>query len=380
MSESPSRPSPDADPSSSDDVDALVPDEDDEALSPDDDGTVRRGGRGLKIGIFSVLAIVLVLVLATAGVGLWVRHSLSGNIETFADPFDSISTRAPEQQTTGDEKAATNILVLGSDSRISAGDPSQWEAGAQRTDAIMLVQISGDEENVSVMSIPRDSWVDIPGHGQGKINAAYSYGGPSLTIETVENLTGVRIGHFVIAGFESFETLTDEIGGVAINLKSAQTLAGTEFGSGAQKLNGAQALAYARERKTLANGDFDRVKRQQAWMRAIVAQVLNNGTLSNPTKLYSFLEAVTSTMAVDEDFTMDEMQSLALGLRGIHSNDIAFMTVPTSGTGTSSDGQSIVNLDADKDAPLFEAFADGDVTEFLEDNPDAVEILPATVN
>ncbi|WP_237564111.1 LCP family protein [Actinomyces sp. 432] len=315
------------------------------------DGSGKSGsGRRWRIGLVSVLAVVAVLVAGTAAGGLWLRSRLAANIETIGNPFASIDSgaRAPEQDA---EDPATNILVLGSDSRISAGDPSQWEAGAQRTDAIMLVQVSGDREDVSVMSIPRDSWVDIPGYGENKINAAFSYGGPSLTIQTVEQLTGVRIDHFVVADFESFSAITDSIGGVTINLKTPQTLAGTEFEPGGQLLNGEQALAYARERKSLPGGDFDRVNRQQAWMRAMVGAVLNNGILSNPGKLYSFLTTVTETLAVDEGFTINEMQSLALALRGIHSTDINFMTVPTSGTGTSADGQSIVLLDAEADAP-----------------------------
>ena len=340
----------------------------------------RRPGRGWRAALLSVLAIFLVLTLATGGIALWVRHSLGSSLETFEDPFSGIPTRAPEQQVPEGQEAATNILVLGTDSRTSAGDPSQWEAGAQRTDAIMIMQISGDNKDVSVMSIPRDSWVSIPGHGEGKINAAYSYGGPSLTIQTVENLTGIRISHFVIADFESFQNLTDELGGVTINLKEPQTLAGTEFPAGAQVLNGKQALVYTRERKSLPGGDFDRVKRQQAWMRAIVRQVLTSGTLSNPTSLYSFLKTATQTVAVDESFTIDEMQSLAFGLRGLRSNDISFMTAPNNGTGTSPDGQSIVELNPDADTPLFEAFATDTVEDYLAQHPDAVALLPASVN
>ena len=121
----------------------------------------------------------------------------------------------------------------------------------------MIVQVSGDRQEVSVVSIPRDTWVEVPGYGQAKINAAYSYGGPSLAIQTVEQLTGVHIDHFVIADFESFEALTDEIGGVVINLKTPQTLADTQFPAGAQRLNGAQALTYTRERKSLPGKDFN---------------------------------------------------------------------------------------------------------------------------
>ena len=344
------------------------------------DSALRRPGRGWRIALLSVLAIFLVLTLATGGLALWVRHSIASGIEFIADPFAGIPARAPQQKVAAGEEPAVNILVLGTDSRTSASDPSQWKEGAQRTDAIMIVQVSGDRKTVSVMSIPRDSWVEIPGHGQGKINAAYSYGGPSLTIHTVENLTGIHIDHFAVANFESFVALTDEIGGVRINLKTPQTLAGKELGAGAQVLNGQQALAYTRERSSLPNGDFDRVKRQQTWMRSIVSRVLTNGTLSSPTALYSFLKTASRTVAVDESFTLNQMQSLALETRHLHSNDIRFMTVPTAGTGTSTDGQSIVTLDADADTPLFNAFAEDRVSAYLTEHPDAVELLPATVN
>ena len=344
------------------------------------DSALRRPGRGWRIALLSVLAIFLVLTLATGGLALWVRHSIASGMEFIADPFADIPTRAPQQKVAAGEEPAVNILVLGTDSRTSASDPSQWKEGAQRTDAIMIVQVSGDRKTVSVMSIPRDSWVEIPGHGQGKINAAYSYGGPSLTIHTVENLTGIHIDHFAVANFESFVALTNEIGGVRVNLKTPQTLAGKELGAGAQVLNGQQALAYTRERSSLPNGDFDRVKRQQTWMRSIVSRVLTNGTLSSPTALYSFLKTASRTVAVDESFTLNQMQSLALETRHLHSNDIAFMTVPTAGTGTSADGQSIVTLDADADTPLFNAFAEDRVSAYLTEHPDAVELLPATVN
>ena len=344
------------------------------------DSALRRPGRGWRIALLSVLAIFLVLTLATGGLALWVRHSIASGIEFIADPFAGIPARAPQQKVAAGEEPAVNILVLGTDSRTSASDPSQWKEGAQRTDAIMIVQVSGDRKTVSVMSIPRDSWVEIPGHGQGKINAAYSYGGPSLTIHTVENLTGIHIDHFAVANFESFVALTDEIGGVRVNLKTPQTLAGKELGAGAQVLDGQQALAYTRERSSLPNGDFDRVKRQQTWMRSIVSRVLTNGTLSSPTALYSFLKTASRTVAVDESFTLNQMQSLALETRHLHSNDIRFMTVPTAGTGTSTDGQSIVTLDADADTPLFKAFAEDRVSTYLTEHPDAVELLPATVN
>lgn len=339
----------------------------------------RRSGRAWKAVLFAVLATALVVVGGTAAAGFWVKSSLTKNLETIGDPFAALPTRPPVQSVAPGENPAVNILVLGSDSRISAGDPSQWAAGAQRTDAMMVAQIAGDRKSVSVMSIPRDSWVEIPGYGQAKINAAYSFGGPTLAIQAVEALTGVHIDHFVIADFESFARITDELGGVTINLKSPQTINGTEFNSGAQLLDGSQALAYVRERKNLAEGDFDRVRRQQAWMRAIVRQVLQKGTLSSPTELYSFLKVASSSVAVDEGFSLDQMQVLAESLKNVGSG-ITFFTVPTAGTGTSSDGQSIVLLDEAADAPIFEAFAQGKIQEYIQEHPDSIQKLPATVD
>ena len=230
------------------------------------------------------------------------------------------------------------------------------------------------------MSIPRDSWVEIPGHGQGKDPTPPTPTG--ALADDPHRGEPHRHPHRPLRSGELrvFVALTDDIGGVRVNLKTPQSLAGKEFGTGAQVLNGQQALAYTRERSSLPGGDLDRVRRQQTWMRSIVSSVLTNGTLSSPTALYSFLKTASRTVAVDESFTLNQMQSLALETRHLHSNDMKFMTVPTAGTGTSVDGQSIVKLDSDADAPLFKAFAEDRVSAYLAEHPDAVELLPATVN
>ncbi|EGF56660.1 hypothetical protein [Actinomyces sp. oral taxon 170] len=116
------------------------------------------------------------------------------------------------------------------------------------------------------------------------------------------------------------------------------------------------------------------------WKRSIVRKVVSGGTLSSPTALYSFLKTATRTVAVDESFIIDRMQSLALGIRHLRGHDITFMTAPTTGTALSADGQSIVLLDADADAPLLKAFAEDRVGAYLNEHPNAVELLPATVN
>jgi LCP family protein required for cell wall assembly len=324
---------------------------------------------------------VLLLLLAAGGVGLalWFQNQLNSNIERIGDPFAGVSERpAPAPDDPAEPNQPVNILVLGSDSRISAGDPSQWEAGAQRTDAIMLAHLPADRESAQVVSIPRDAWVPIPGHGENKINAAYSLGGPSLMIQTVEQLTGVRIDHFVVTDFESFTSMTDALGGVRIRVP--QDVGDGDkvfFEAGEHIMSGEDALAYTRQRHGLANGDFGRVQRQQNWMRAILAKVNNN---RNDVPLMTrFFTTVSQSVAADDGFTIDRMRELYMSARQLSTNDVAFMTAPHSGTGTSADGQSIVVLDRARFDPLMEAIAADEAATYIETNAEALDLLPATV-
>ncbi|MFD2026044.1 LCP family protein [Promicromonospora aerolata] len=338
------------------------------------DGDVRharrpRRGKGFVAGI--VVGVLLLVGGGGAAAYFGYRMSLDDNLERI-DPFADIdpSTRPSAEPVEG-PTAPVNILVLGSDSRISAGDPNAWEAGAQRTDAIMLVHLSADRQSAAAISIPRDSWVPIPGYGEAKINAAFSYGGPPLMIQTVEDLTGVRIDHFAVTDFESFKSLTDSLDGVEITVPDG------DGGSVRKAMTGEEALTFTRERYALSNGDFGRVQRQQAWMRAIVAKANNNR--SDPMKMARFLEAVTSSVAVDKELTLDRIQELFEGAGDISTNDITFMTAPYTGTGRSADGQSIVVLDRATFDPLMKAVAKDKVPNFLATNPDAMDVLPAVV-
>ncbi|WP_263119073.1 LCP family protein [Cellulomonas sp. RIT-PI-Y] len=333
-----------------------------------------------------IISLCVLLGLGAVGVGgLWgIQHWLTSRVEKIDDPFAALPSRPATSATAApadDADAPMNILLLGSDSRISAGDPSQWEVGAQRTDTIMLVHLPADGEAAYVMSFPRDSWVDIPGHGEGKINAAFSYGGPTLMIQTIEQLTNIRIDHFVIADFESFQQITDAMGGVRITLDQPLTVDGTTIPAGKQQLlTGEQALTWVRERKTLARGDFDRVQRQQAWIRSMVARMRNEGTLSNPAKSVPFLRSVGDAVATDpglDDQVMSQLQNMA---KNLASTDIAFFTVPTDGTGRSPDGtQSIVVLNQEALAALMASVGTDTVDDYLAANADTVDMLPPVV-
>jgi LCP family protein required for cell wall assembly len=231
------------------------------------------------------------------------------------------------------------------------------------------------------MSIPRDSWVDVPGHGQAKINAAFAYGGPTLTIQTVEQLTRVRIDHVAIADFDAFVAVTDAMGGVRITLDQPLTVDGTTVEAGQhQLLTGDQALRWVRERKTLARGDFDRVQRQQAWIRAMVARMRNEGTLSNPLKSVPFLRAVGDSVATDPGLDTSVLGELQGMVRGLASTDITFLTVPTEGTGRSPDGaQSIVVLDEPALGDLMAAVNADMLHVYLEEHAGTLDILPPVV-
>jgi len=306
------------------------------------------------------------------------ERSYDRNIQRFGDPFKSIPQEDRPAPVT---KAAMNVLLLGSDSRISAGDPAQWVVGAQRTDAIMIVHIPADRSAAYVVSIPRDSYVDIPGHGKNKINAAFSFGGPTLMVRTVEQLTRVRIDHMVVVDFTGFKEITDALGGVTITVPRATSDERASFRAGTYRMDGTTALNYVRQRHNLAGGDFDRERRQQNWIRSVAGEAISTGTLAHPFTLNKVLTALTKSIATDDSFTIGEMRDLAVSLRGIHSDDLGMLTAPVQGTdmigGTRGPAMSIVILDRGKDAVLWKAIAQDKMAAWAAKHSD--EMLGTTV-
>lgn len=344
------------------------------------------GGRRARAALVVAMGLLLIL---SAGAFVAVRSAqerIDAGIERFADPFAGLDSRPAVPEDVQGDGDPVNVLLLGSDSRISAGDPSQWQKGAGLTDAIMVAQVSGDRQHAYLMSIPRDSWVDVPGHGMRKINAAFGLGGPALAVATVEQLTGIRLDHVAVADFESFATMTDELGGVEITLpEGMDTLLYEKDEDGQFKeitlppgehlLSGDEALAYARQRAGVPGGDFGRVQRQQNWIRAIMQAAYRENLLTDPVGLTRFLETVGRTIAVDEGFTIEEMRALALSMGDIRPPDVAYLTVPHNGTAVSPDGQSIVVLAEDRLAELSRAFVEDSVNGYLTLHPGSVTVL-----
>lgn len=321
----------------------------------------------LFIALIAFLSVLAVAGGALVGGGLLyagsVASTFTSTVSHIPRAFPPAATR-PVAVSTG----AMNILLIGSDSR---GDPTtigETRTSNQRSDTMMLVHVDADRRNVYVMSIMRDLWVPIPGNGTAKINAALAWGGTPLVIQTVEQLLGTHIDHVAIIDFQGLAGMTDALGGVDVDspvgfttvLKPHYT-----FVKGLNHLDGAQALAFARERYAFPTADYQRVANQQVLIRAVVSKVLSRSTLTDPAATTAFVGAMGKYLSVDEKFDLPTMIGLAASMRLDGASSIHTFTMPTGGTGTSADGQSIVNLDEASLPALRTAFADDSLGTFL---------------
>ena len=304
------------------------------------------------LGIGAVLtASAVVLAAIAAGFVTNVARTYERQTSTITTPFPTTDRPAP------DDHGALNVLLIGSDSR---GPDSRG-----RSDSLMLVHVDADRRAVSVMSIMRDSWVDVPGHGMAKINAAYSWGGVALTVQTVEQLLGVHVDHVAEIGFAGFAAMTDALGGVDVTSPKPFTWGGHTFTAGVNHLDGQEALSFVRARYPFADADHQRVKNQQSFMLGIANAVLSRKTLSNPARLSALVTATSEHLSVDSGLTFRRLVDIGWSLRGLRPADITAFTVPTAGGGTSADGQSYVALDTPAITRLRDALASDDVAAYL---------------
>jgi LCP family protein required for cell wall assembly len=270
-------------------------------------------------------------------------------------------------------QAALTFLVVGTDTRspeptTGSDAPVGVNPGSQRSDVIMLAELSPDRTSASVVSIPRDSWVDIPGHGMNKINAAYAFGGASLLTSTVEKLTGVHVDHFAVIDFAGFQAMVDAVDGIDVQVAQTTTDRGVTFQKGPNHLDGADALVYVRQRYGLPNGDLDRAKREQNALKALLSKAVSAGTLADPIKLYRFLDATSRSVSVDDTLTNGGFRSLALESRGLQPAAVTFLTTPVRGLGREG-AQDVVYLADDRAAALWTAFRAGATNDFARENP-----------
>lgn len=347
-------------------------DEGDEAAAQTTEGSKRKRS-GWKIALIALGTVVALVVATGLGIAVWLNSSLS-DITRVQISIDESLRPAPL------DDGSVNILLMGTDAgqKRNPGSSSVmqdaaadvWPTGKHRSDANLLIHVPADRERLYVVSIMRDSLVrlhDDKGEPaeEAKINAALSLYGPSGAVATFESFTGLRIDHFALLDWDGFEDITDALGGVDMDLED-----------GRRTLSGAEALDYVRVRKTLPRGDFDRVQRQQNFLRALMAGAFDAGTLRNPVKLKRTLDATTSHLAVDDSFTNGEIRSLAWSMRSLRPHKVRYMTAPTLGTDHHRTAGSIVVVDEVKSKALFAAIRDGSVESAI-DRYDDLELPPS---
>jgi polyisoprenyl-teichoic acid--peptidoglycan teichoic acid transferase len=305
-----------------------------------------RGRHRARRAIVVVVAVVLLLLVGTgaAYVG-FINHTLTTKVKHEALlPPPKAGVPVPARDPAAGK--ALNVLLIGSDSR---GDVSDG-----RSDAIMLIHLSSDRKRAHLVHFPRDLYVDVPGHGKDKINAAYRYGGAPLLVRTLQDLVDVPIDNVAVIGFEGFKAMTDALGGVNVFAEEASNERGV-VRVGMNHLDGEAALGFVSERLQLSEGDISRGRRQQAFIKALMVQALSKETLTNPVRFAEFAGAGARHLTVDNAFTVSDMRSQALELRDLRSKDIVFITAPISGFGTSPQGASIDLVDEARMAKLSAA-------------------------
>lgn len=322
--------------------------------------------RPFRTAVLVLLGVLLALAALVAGYLISLAVAFDSKTTTIDPAFPDASTR-PERSAAA--QGAMNILLLGSDARPGeAGEGAVAGEGDSRADTMMLVHLPEDRQNLYVMSIMRDTWTEIPGHGENKVNAAIALGGVPLVVQTVETMFDAPIDHVTIVDFEGFKGLTDALGGVSVDNPIAFESEGTEgefFEQGTIRLDGDSALKFVRERKAFSDGDYQRVQNQQLFVKGIMSELLSTSTFTNPVKLSRVVNEMSPYLSVDEEFGSMTLGSLALGMWQLRPDDVVFFTLPNLGVGTSPDGQSIVVKDEEALRRIAEALDQGTLDGYV---------------
>jgi LCP family protein required for cell wall assembly len=293
--------------------------------------TGRRDRSLLHRLILTVAALMSVSILVVTAGGWAAYRYFDGQIDRFKIMIGG--DRPP-----GADEGTTNYLLVGSDSRSGTGDEfSKGGAVAgERSDTTMLAHLDADG-TTTLVSFPRDTLVRIPGHGRDKLNTAVTLGGPSLLIETIENLTDIKIDHYVSIDLAGFRDMTDAIGGVTVCVKPLPGGSDANLHDrmsqwrghvGENRLGGDAALAFVRQRYGLPEGDFDRIRRQQQFISAVLERATGTGVLANPVALESLLSAATAALTVDDGTDIADLRALATRLRSLSADRVRFETIP----------------------------------------------------
>jgi LCP family protein required for cell wall assembly len=313
---------------------------------------------GLIIGRV-LIALVSAVALAVAGVSWFTLDKFKASTNVTS----ALAAVASEPDQPPPDDGATDILLVGDDSRTDAqGHPlptsvlsslrTQFDAGLN-TDTIILLRLPHNGGKAYAVSIPRDTYVSIPGYQDDKINSAYGVlksrtgkteAGEKALIQTVQNLTGVHVDHYVEVNLYGFYLLSKAVGGVPVCLRrgTSDPDSGADFHSGEQNISGAAALSFVRQRKGLPGGDLDRIVRQQVFLASAAHKVLSAGTLTSPKALSGLMNAMKKSLVTDPDL---DLTTLLQQGQDLISGNLEFVTIPVVNQNARSPrGQSIVQV------------------------------------
>ena len=259
-------------------------------------------------------------------------------------------------------------LLVGSDSRegLSAAERKALGVGGnasgRRTDSIILVHTPGGSGKPVLISVPRDSYLAIPGKGKNKVNAAFALGGPKLLAATLERATGLPIDGYVEIGLGGFAGVVDSLGGVDVCVKRdiKDAKAHIDLQKGCQTLDGKNALGYVRARYSDPKGDLGRAERQRQFLGAVMKQAATPSTVLIPTRWWNFTHTAASSVIVGEDTSLLDTYRILSTMRKVSSDDALSLVVPLSSTNTTTRAGSSVIWDDERADALFTMLREGE--------------------
>jgi len=305
----------------------------------------------MRRALILAMASMSAFVLLASGSGWVLARYVSGHL-TRLDAGTSGTTNS----------GPLNILVAGVDIRSGLTWRQQvllhvGHVTSHNSDTLIVVHVFADHRHIDAVSLPRDSWVEIPGHGMNKINAAIGLGGPKLMVRTVQAATGLRINDYVQVNFLAFVKVIDALGGVNICLPYAvdDPYSGLHLAAGRHHVNGITALQFARDRHSFARSDLARISDQQQLLASVMTEAVRSGAPTDPVRFGRLLAAATAAIRVDQRFNL---VSLARQLRYLRPRAVAFFTVPLANTGyLTPGGESAVLWDRQAARTMFARIA-----------------------
>jgi LCP family protein required for cell wall assembly len=310
----------------------------------------KRRRRGLRITLVSLASVIVLLGAAVAGTFIYVNHVV-GSIPRI--PVRFLAQYYPSK----------GMTILLTDSQVGPTGSASASQTTGQTGLIMLLHINADDRAGGAVSIPPQTMVYVPGHGEMQIEDVVAVGGPSLLVETVRDLTGVPINHFARINFTHVDSMVNAEGGVSVRLPRATVSFGHLFPAGVNHIDGTQALEYARDPSLTEKG---RVLRQQSLTRAILDKLGSEHLLTSPWTMNRVLNALVSLLTVDSDFTNSQIESTATHLSGLSGRAGTFVTAPTRVI----DGAVVLKLAESR--ALWSAINRGSLAAFAREHPGTV--------